>query len=144
MHKKKVYIIGSEILERLVQSPLDILRGMLGVPELACDENIGSGDAALSNSLSNLSLISVDGCTVDMSVSSSKSSFYGAFDFIRCCLPSAKAHGGYTCTTVQCPMRRKSHVRIAKVSYGDRASSLDIFMRTLAGMNLSVCFRGPL
>lgn len=93
MHQIQIHVVGTKVLQSLVQSRLHIFRGMLGIPELSGDEDIFSGYAGLANTLADLSLVAVDGCTVDVSVPFLQSTFDCTLDLFRCSLPCSEADG---------------------------------------------------
>jgi hypothetical protein len=81
MHEEKVNVLGAKVFQRLLKCALYILRRMVGIPEFASNEDVGAGNTAFSNPLAYFSFISVDGCTVNVSVSCFESQLYCALDF---------------------------------------------------------------
>ena len=110
MHQIQIQILHAQITQCLIQRRLDVLRRMLGIPQLAGEEDLLAGDPGIANSLSNFRLIAIDSGAVDVPVSLAQGDFHGAFDFVRGCLPSAEAHGGYWGAGVESEMGGKRHV----------------------------------
>lgn len=93
MHQIQIHIIGSKVLQRLIQCLLDIFRRVIRVPQLSCNENVRTRNAALFDARSYFSFVSVDSRTIDVAVSCFQSILDGSFDFVGGCLPGSKADG---------------------------------------------------
>ena len=65
MHEIQVEIVCPQILQGLINRSLDILRGVMRVPQFAGEPDVGSGDAAPADAFANLSLVEIDGRTVE-------------------------------------------------------------------------------
>jgi hypothetical protein len=96
MHKIQVEIFETELGKAVVESCGDILRAMLRIPELGCDEDVLALKArdlaaeGLLESLRNLLLVAVDLCEVQVAVAGLECFEDGGLDLTRLGLPGAK------------------------------------------------------
>lgn len=109
MHQVQVNIIHAQILQRLVQRRLNIFGCMLGIPQLASNEDLFARNARLADAISNLRLVAIDGCAVDVTIALFQSHLHGIFDLERLSLPCSKSHGRNFCTGVEREVCRESH-----------------------------------
>lgn len=109
MNEEEIQVIRSEILERLVQGALNILWVMLRIPELARDEDLGTRDAALLDSLSHCRLVTVDSCGIYVPIAGLEGGLDGLDNLIVRCLPCAKANGWDLGTGVESKVRGERH-----------------------------------
>jgi hypothetical protein len=59
VHQVQVEVVGAELLERVLDGELDVLRVVVDLKQLGGDEELGSVDARGSDTLSDLSLVLV-------------------------------------------------------------------------------------
>ena len=109
MHQIQIQIGHAQITQCLIHRRLDVLRRMLGIPQLAGEEDLLAWDPGIANSLTNFRLIAIDGGAVDVPISLAQGDFHGAFDFVGSCLPGAEAHGGDWGAGVESEMGGKRH-----------------------------------
>ena len=92
MHKEQIQVIRPKIFQRLIQTLFHILRGMLSIPQLARDEDVGPGHTAAANTLSNFGLVTVDGSAVNMLITALESNLNGLFNLAGRSLPCPEAY----------------------------------------------------
>lgn len=68
MHEVKVQVVGTELLQGVLDSELDVLRVVVDLEELGGDEELLTGDTGSSDTLSDLSLVLVTPSTAVWSV----------------------------------------------------------------------------
>jgi len=68
VHEVEVEVVGSEVLEGCVECGFDVVGVVRVVPELAGDEELGTGDAGLFDSVADCGLGAVDACCVDVAI----------------------------------------------------------------------------
>jgi hypothetical protein len=78
----QVEVVSLEILQRLVQSGLDVLGPVAVVPELGGQEDLAAWDTRFLNPGTDFGLVLVDSRAVDVSVPGAEGDFDGLFDFI--------------------------------------------------------------
>jgi len=109
MHEVKIDVVGPKIFQSLVERWLNILRSMLAVPELSCKEDVLALDARLLDTSANFSLIAIDSCAVNVSVTLLQRFLNGFFDFIGSRLPCPEADGRNLRASVQLEVRGETH-----------------------------------
>jgi len=68
VHEVKVQVVGTELLQGVLDSELDVLRVVVDLEELGGDEELLTGDTGSSDTLSDLSLVLVTPSTAVWSV----------------------------------------------------------------------------
>lgn len=79
----QIQVIGAEILQRLINSLLDISASVVRVPELGSQEKLLARHAGCLDAGSDLSLVVVDSCSVDVAVSMLQGKLDSICDLIR-------------------------------------------------------------
>lgn len=109
MHQKKVKVVRTQILERLVKTLFNILGCMLGIPELSRDEDVRPLHAAFADTFANFDFIAVDGGAVDMLVSAFECNFNSLLDLAWGGLPCSKPNGRNLGSRVEGEIRLERH-----------------------------------
>ena len=91
----QVEVVQPEEPERLAHRRLDLVRGVLGVPQLGGDEHLGARQPCLREDflqrLANLALVVVDGGAVYVGVPAAQRRLHGVADFPGLALPRSQA-----------------------------------------------------
>jgi hypothetical protein len=82
---------------------------VLGVPQLSSDEDLGTRDATSTDAISNVNLVAVYCCAINVATASLERCLNGALDVARFCLPGAKAHGRYLRASIECEVCVERH-----------------------------------
>jgi len=97
VNEVQVEVLEAELSQAVVESSGHILRAMLRVPELGCDEDVftleawNSSAESLLESLCDLFLVAVDLGKIEVTVASLESFQDGDLDLTRLCLPGAES-----------------------------------------------------
>ena len=83
---------------------------MLGVPELACEEDFGARNTAPPNAITYLGFVAVDGGAIDVTIACFECCLDGALNFSRFRLPCAEAYGRYLRACIKGEVSGKGHV----------------------------------
>lgn len=109
VHQVQIQIRDTQIVQRLVQRRLNILRRMLGIPQLAGQEDLLARHTRVLDSLADFRLVAIDSSAVDVTISLSQGGFNRALDFVWGSLPGAESDGGDLGAGVEGEVGREGH-----------------------------------